>query len=255
MVVAFSANDRKPTDNNQTAADEQFPAATVVAKIDAAAQCSSAKKPKSHLEKIETGLVVGAFIATAFAAFFTGKQWLVADRSMRVSNRAYVLSNSIRLITYGSHMWSITPIIENSGNTPTKLLRADAGVSIGAEIGFDTIEGHMMGLKFRDRPKSELVPLLIGPKAESYSVGGGTHSSRMTEMINHTAIGVMGVAKYQDVFGDHHLLEFCFMANVPQADYDGFPLGQPIRVPGLVCPHHNCSDEECGRDWDEYAKQ
>jgi hypothetical protein len=218
------------------------------------------------------GAIVGSYIA--YQAFIASTQAVVeakrqaaaaesqvdiADRSMRISNRAYVLSNSGRLISYGNNdrgdrRWNIIPIIENFGNTPTKLLRVYSGVTIGGDVDFANIEHTIHYNIWRDSAKYEWPLIVLGPKAESYLGGGNVDSKQMISMIIHLAITVLGVGKYQDVFGDHHFLEFCFAIQVPQVDYDNFPVGQPIRVPGTMCPTHNCSDEECGPDWEERAK-
>jgi hypothetical protein len=66
-----------------------------------------------------------------------------------------------------------------------------------------------------------------------------------------------GTARYRDVFGDPHLTRFCyaFLLNQP-IDWDNYPVGQPIHVPGVTAPQcakHNCEDEECGPAWEKLA--
>ena len=68
-----------------------------------------------------------------------------------------------------------------------------------------------------------------------------------------------GIAKYQDVFGDRHLTRFCYAFLLDQPiDWDNYPVGQPIRVPGVTspqCAKHNCEDEECGSNREKLATE
>src|SRR5262249_17596050 len=59
----------------------------------------------------------------------------------------------------------------------------------------------------------------------------------------------MGIIKYADIFGDLHLVEFCHRAQFGPIDWEGVPVGQPLRIRGIACEMHNCEDNECGPDW------
>src|SRR5215510_14423648 len=82
-------------------------------------------KTKGTLRDPMFWLLFCTLLATSGAAFFTGQQWITADQSMRIGNRAYVYSTSFRFIHYGYKpngtdvQWIVAPLIENAGNTGT----------------------------------------------------------------------------------------------------------------------------------------
>ena len=71
-------------------------------------------EPKRLLDKATFVAAVTAAIATGFAAWYTRPQWVTADISLRASNRAYINSNSLRLVTQGPKVMTAT----SNGSSP-----------------------------------------------------------------------------------------------------------------------------------------
>jgi hypothetical protein len=205
-----------------------------------------------------------AFIAAiggVAAGIFSGLQAWVARDSEIVANRAFVLSNSVRFITYGARVddptgtgnanprWIVTPIIQNIGNTPTRNMRFSSDAGMGGRMtaeAFDTKSPY----------KETFSPAVIGPRSEiiSHTIRAGPNVLIQIQQ-GQANIGVDGVAKYQDIFGGYHLTEFCYNTQVPPIDFVNYPVGQSIRAEAIPCTKHNCSDDECGSDWLERAKK
>jgi len=81
-------------------------------------------------------LALLAAVGGIFAAIFAGWQAVIADRSMRISNRAYASSTNFRFIHYGEKrdgkiQWIISPLIENTGNTGTHRMMINSSILAG----------------------------------------------------------------------------------------------------------------------------
>jgi hypothetical protein len=59
-------------------------------------RCSRAATQRSTLRDPMFWLLFCTLLATSGAAFFTGQQWITADQTMRIGNRAYVYSTGFR---------------------------------------------------------------------------------------------------------------------------------------------------------------
>ena len=121
-----------------------------------------------HSGKIAFLSLVAA-IGGVFAALASGYQGYVARHTEAVANRAFVISNSIELISYEepsnqNRTWWISPVIENVGNTPTRKLRfiSIVGTCSRGEPQPESLEGSLKDL---DVPK-EYIHGLIGPKSD-----------------------------------------------------------------------------------------
>jgi hypothetical protein len=180
--------------------------------------------------------------------------WVAKDTEI-VSNRAFVVSNTVRFITYdapvegndadgtGPRTWIVSPKIENAGNTPTKNARA------AVSVGFDTVnDARFDGYK----RSTSYVPISIGPKWDVSPSGFELKNVRLFDV----QWGIMGIIKYDDIFGKPHISEFCYNAGIPPFDFHRASAGQPIYSHRIIqCAHHNCTDDECGPDWEQRAKQ
>lgn len=212
-------------------------------------------KEPQHWIQGGTLLFVGVYTVLTFLLLQTTKE------TNKAQSRAYVLSNSMRLITYGAQMsgamkepspqesprWILTPTIENTGNTPTKNLMFSSET---------TIVGDFKGAWFDHNPPNKFSPALIGPKAE---VQGGVFILGPNELIQlqqrKALVGGGVIAKYDDVFNNRHLSEACYVAEIVPIDFQHYPIGQPIRLETIPCERHNCIDDECGADWLERARK
>jgi hypothetical protein len=208
-----------------------------------------------------TGIIA---VATVVNVIIASCQWSVMVESnginrtnMEVSQRAFVISNSLRLITYGaqheggdpnlSPRWIVTPIIENVGNTQTRHMKFGSNVAVAStsKVAWDTTLDAEAGFSRS----------MIGPKSEITSgvIWAGPNILMQLQQQKAFVAG-MGIVKYQDIFGKRRLTEFCYIGQIHPIDFQKFPVGQPIRVYGIPCPEHNCADDECGPDWLERAK-
>ena len=181
-------------------------------------------------------------LAAAGAAIFTGWQATTADQGLRASNRAYVHSTSFRFVHYGAKnesgrtQWSISPLIDNTGNTGTRGMLVNSTISSAGDPDFDSLE------------KASFSPALILPKSEMTGAVFSMDGPGL-ELLRGGGLITMGIIKYGDIFGDLHLVEFCHRAQFGAIDWEGLPAGQPLRIRGIACETHNCEDNECGTDW------
>jgi hypothetical protein len=211
---------------------------------------------------IVAAIIAGwAYIQTKRQADAAEEQTRVARNAAIVANRAIVLSNTVQFITYGAKVddpdgkgnvnprWIVTPVIENIGNTPTRNMRYSSDFAMGGGMTAETFE--------RQSPYSEsFSPASIGPKGSITTVEFRAGPNLLIQIQQRNAfLGADGVIKYQDIFGGHHLTEFCYTAQVPPIDFKNYPVGQAIRTQSILCERHNCADDECGPDWEERAKQ
>src|SRR5262249_9480386 len=156
------------------------------------------------------------------AAVFTGWQATTADQGLRASNRAYVHSTNFRFVHYGAKnergrtQWSISPLIENTGNTGTRGMLMNSIISSAGEPDFDALE------------KGPFSPALIVPKSE---LPGGVFSMDGPGLVLRRGGGLfpMGILNSADIFGALHLVEFCPRAKFGVIDWEGAPAGQPLR--------------------------
>jgi hypothetical protein len=193
-----------------------------------------------------------AAIAGFLAALAGGYQALISRDTERITTRAYITSTSFQLITYGDksggHLrWSLSPIIENSGNTSTRSFKIKDAVSGGLGRAWDF---------YSSISKVVFMDSVIGPRSQ---ILGSKFDFSLELPRVFLPLVSYGIIKYRDVFGDPHFTEYCyaFIFREP-LDWDNYPAGQPIRIPGATidqCAKHNCEDDECGPDWKTRAEE
>jgi hypothetical protein len=213
----------------------------------------AAQRYQSRKFEYSALIVAGlAFIASAASAGFSGWQaWIARDTEI-VSNRAVVISNTIRFISYDEpkedRRWQMSVVLENVGNTPTKNLRFADQMGLCVLQPPDSI-GNVFPW---EHPPSTNKHALIGPKSD---INGRTIEGHEVNIVDCLeAIDSFGLIKYQDIFGYPHLTEFCTYIYSIES-FKTYPAGQSIRAPAFPCPHHNCTDEECGNDWKQRATE
>ena len=235
-------NDRSTNDQNKS--EQERPSALPVTEPKAKKYCSSAAKKEGTLRDPMFWLLFCTLLATSGAAFFTGRQWITADQTMRIGNRAYVYSTNFRFIHYGYKpngkdvQWIVAPLIENTGNTGTHRMMIKVATVVGP-IDFGALN------------QREFTPAVLLPKSDMTAGEIAIEGPKLREYMGQLA-GI-GILRYADVFGDPHLEEFCHRALFDDIDWNGWPAGRPLRVRGIACDNHNCADEHCGSDWRERA--
>ena len=201
---------------------------------------------KHWLDYATAFLTLAAAGGAITAAVFTGWQATTADQGLRDSNRAYVHSTSFRFVHYGAKnesgrtQWSVSPLIENTGNTGTRGMLMNSTIGSAGDPDFDSLE------------KTAFAPALISPKSEPTGAVSSM-DGRGLELLRGGGLIAMGIITYADIFGDLHLVEFCHRAQFGPIDWEGVPAGQPLRIRGIACETHNCEDNECGADWQARA--
>jgi hypothetical protein len=155
--------------------------------------------------------------------------------------------------------WTFTPVIENSGNTPTKYLhfRAIAGITYvngSMYIGAAQIVYGNAQSPLKDTPwdPDDVGPyaartVVLGPHAAQPISGFGVTDGYLTSPIG--SLYIFGVIRYRDTLSDaQHVTKYCYSIS-------GIPtIGEKKPSYGL-CAHWNCADGECKQDRREYESE
>jgi len=238
-------NKNDPSAHNQSKSQQETPSALPASQPKAEKERGRAAKERSALRDPMFWLLFFTLVATSGAAFFTGRQWITADQTMRIGNRAYVYSTKFQFIHYGYKpngrdlQWIVAPLIENAGNTGTHRMMIKIATVIGP-IDFGALD------------QREFTPAVLLPKSDMTTGEIAVEGPKLNEYRMGQLAGI-GIIRYVDVFGDPHLEEFCHRAQFGDIDWNGWPAGQPLRIHGIACHNHNCADEHCGSDWRERA--
>src|SRR5262249_11601755 len=136
----------------------------------------------------------------------------------------------------GRTQWSISPLIENTGNTGTRGMLMNSMISSAGDADFDSLE------------KAAFSPALILPKSEMTGAVFSMDGPGL-DLLRGCGLITVGTLNWADIFGDPHLVDFCHRAQLGAIDGEGVPAGQPLRIRGIACETHNCEDNECSPDW------
>jgi hypothetical protein len=250
-----SVNTQNPADSRNDGAHNLNPEAALASRENNQPKTSAVARKtddtsKHWLDYLTAGFAFIAGAGAIIAAIFTGWQATIADKGMRISNRAYVSSTSLRFTYYGlktdgKSWWEVAPLIENTGNTGTHDMRIKGAIMVGSEdFNWSQIEnGHVYQMTIA--PKSDTTDGTLGLTGQGLNqLGGGSNK----------LVGA-AVIRYRDVFGDIHLLEFCHYSAFSGVDWEAFPVGQSLRLRSFQCKKHNCEDDECGSDWKDRANR
>jgi hypothetical protein len=173
----------------------------------------------------------------------------VAREALVSTNRAFISPKFISTLSHrfddakDKYWYSIIPIWENSGNTPTR----DMTIYVNSYF-----EPTPMPPDFRFPPfiGSKKIPIFAGPKATFGGSFIGKTGDELAEVKAGTKFFYMwGEARYRDIFVDtpEHITRFAYQVTV---------LGDPTKAPSpdnviqmttTILPRHNCADEECER--------
>jgi len=213
-------------------------------------------KKFSALRLLDKGAIV---LITLIYTVFAGLQWCSIRESNRINQEALlsvqrahvnfktIESTGIRDAQGRITAWHFFPQWENSGTTPTKIMRQHSSAKWSKETlphDFD----------FNDVGPNDNINTLLAPKA---IVSTGPLIIR-PEVIAGLKEGKLhlffwGWAAYSDIFQNSkaHLTEFCYELTV---SYGDVTTGEGIRFLYVLCPSHNCADEDC-KDYAETEKR
>ena len=127
-------------------AGERSAGETLGAETSATRDKATSGARKHCLDYATAFLTLAAAGGAITAAVFTGWQATTADQGLRASNRAYVHSTNFRFIHYGAKnasgrtQWSISPLIDNTGNTGTRGMLMHSIISSAGDADFDSLE-------------------------------------------------------------------------------------------------------------------
>jgi hypothetical protein len=143
------------------------------------------------------------------SAEVAGKSARLAQDALISGQRAFMFIREIR--TYlnhdpatNMHQWSIHPIWENSGNTPTKGLSINTTYSLLNEPLPDDYDFP--------HAREDLIPTIAGPKTMVEAVSGVISTEDLAAIQNGTKyFYIWGWAEYHDIFEDtrKHVTRFC----------------------------------------------
>jgi hypothetical protein len=165
--------------------------------------------------------------------------------------------------------WWFTPVIENSGATPTKnmrilLIASCAANPLGVVFGI----GPKQNVIWEDAPRpgprdpedrfaeltnnktDAIIFTALGPKA-SFPMGGiGIPPEYFKQAIRTgKEMYFYGVIHYEDVFDRTHVTKFCYGIGPKMNPADEL---EPVVA---MCGHWNCSDDECKHDREQYIAE
>jgi len=98
-------------------------------------------------------------------------------------------------------------------------------------------------INFGALDQREFAPAILLSKSDMTAGGIAKEGPELNEY-RMRQLAAIGIIRYADVFADPHLEEFCHRAHFGDMDWNGWPAGQPPRIPGIACDNHNCADDE-----------
>jgi hypothetical protein len=227
--------------------------------------------PKGTARLFDRAIASGTLIAVATAAVLSQQANQINRLSFSAVQRAFVTVVDLQFeATTGNDgrpvSWMFTPIIENSGTTPTVNMKI-TGVMTGGptkpEKGWsnlypsvelprdpsDPYEVYYLPEPFR------ALHVVLGPKARMplpLSASGGIGVDLLQNVIEHDwQHSIYGTIHYYDVFPDsvEHITKFCFALGAEKTSSNEIKPRYGYRG------HWNCADSECASDRDNYRKE
>lgn len=179
-----------------------------------------------------------------------------ANQTNIATQRAFVVVNGLEIKRGDDDVWNITPIIKNSGNTPTKgmiytgifvQLLGERGPIFNNNIVLPNTPGDPASvfyeLGFHDDGQGLVVlgPQAVLPFSPSKQILSQSMIDRMKNLGYTKFIG-SGAIVYSDIFphSKRHITKYCYTATTEGVDG--------------VCGHWNCADDECKADAEAYNK-
>lgn len=187
-------------------------------------------------------LLVGTLIATGFAAYYTGQQWITAHETLVVSERAFVNLGGVATVNAkdpdpnkGASLGMITSLT-NSGNTRTR------GLEFWVKcVTSPTKLVEPWGLLHQEA--EEHLPQVIAPKS-SVPVVCSFRKSEAADILDGKLFGyLMGDIRYQDIFepNNRHVTQFSLGVTLNKYTETPFTADAQLSPVGK----HNCADEDC----------
>lgn len=186
------------------------------------------------------------------------------DATQRATQRAVVVSYEMDihpgLVDNRLSFWTVTPILENAGGTPSVGLRSRL-----MEVFFSRVFG-MRNLKFApsaDDPDGHELEFSglpaattpLGPKAKlpmPTTVVSVEHAAMLR--MKTLSLFLFGEAEYEDIFGGPHKTKFCYVLYGSEGNTGNIGRAGTVEVVPLVineltyrlCLKNNCTDRDCG---------
>ena len=191
-----------------------------------------------------------AFFAAA-VALFTYFMWKVSRRqaqSMVLADRAFVSIKGFKYLSHkdptGKVFWSIHPVLENSGNTPTKT----AFINVTYRVRADALPPEF---DFPDHD-SKRVPTLIAPHTSVVAVEGTVSGDELVEVQKRMKhLYIWGWAEYRDIFPSSkmHITRFCYeVTNIRGNPAQAFESSHnAVEMTFSVHETNNCMDDGCDK--------
>lgn len=182
-------------------------------------------------------------LSTVALWWATRQLWRSAERALMTTERAFVFLKGYTPAAWGENekgelVWFITPVLENSGSTPTRHMLCHVSVKVfngPVPEDFDFPDFWDPEIKPGNRPG------FIGPKAITMMARVSVRLDDLQQVQNGSRKALLyGWAEYDDVFdGPRHRFEFCSEIMVAG------PLTELTSVLPVFYHRHNGSDDEC----------
>jgi hypothetical protein len=196
-------------------------------------------------------------IATAILAVFAIAAWRESVRGTEISRltlyttqRAYIDVPGVSVVPDTDQPGLVvSPIFENSGNTPTDTLQITSNMCF-------KLNPLQSDFNFPDFWHRQTPPVTVGARSSEssgpYRVYYPALAAAKAGMLH---IYVWGTATYRDVLPKtrKHVTQFCYQLIGVGGDPASIKPGDAIRTTWGQCVEHNCSDDECQIDAEHYA--
>jgi hypothetical protein len=205
------------------------------------------KKTAKEMTKQTTAMKI-ASAANEKAAGLAEKNIKTIQDQFRMEQRAFVHLNGFRPILPITDpkdktkvvAYNISPVIQNSGATPTKNMHIHFNTFPSAQPLPDNFD-------YPDFGEKVLIPFFLAPHVEQESVPIKIPMEIITLIQNNSLhFYIYGWIRYRDRVGgkDVHSSDFCYdLSEITGDPTNPAPGAALFRFTG--CPKHNCSDEEC----------
>jgi hypothetical protein len=216
------------------------------------------KQKTNWPSRIQASCTVILVFITGFYTYYAARQRDAMLESNRINRdalesvqRAFVNFSpniSVALVTdkRGTKVigWQFSIPMENSGNTTTREMFNHVNVKL--------LDGELpKDFNYPDLGSQTPTPIVLGPKQSIASIPLLVKSESIKAVQGRTKhLYFYGWTRYRDVFQNTkpHITKFCY--ELTQVGGDDPTL---VKIKGFyagfsLCPHHNCTDEECDKN-------
>jgi hypothetical protein len=163
-----------------------------------------------------------------------------ADETSRASQRAFVGVKDVKITALGPEAGKNTPDFlyridtecENSGDTQTRNLTIDTNLTIP----------YMESMRLEWKPQNAHNLVILPKQITNCSFNTVIDAISLNSMKGNNSIGIMGAARYDDVYSKPHITLFCRILQPAPIDYMS---GVATCLSVAQCPKYNCADDDC----------